>query len=56
MVPPRIFKPGEEWILKIVRSCERRKAELVVPWKARLLLAVSQLSPALGDWIVGRMS
>lgn len=41
---------------KILRSCERRKAELVVPWKARLLLAISQLSPALGDWIVGRMS
>ena len=41
---------------KIVQSCERRKAELVVPWKARLLLAISQLSPALGDWIVRRMS
>ena len=22
VVPPRIFKPGEEWILKIVHSCE----------------------------------
>lgn len=41
---------------KILRSCERHKAELVVPWRARLLFAVSQLSPALGDWIIGRMS
>lgn len=41
---------------KILSSCERRKAELIVPWKARLLLALAQLSPGLGDWIVGRMT
>lgn len=41
---------------KILRACERRNPELVVPWKARLLLALAQLSPSLGDWIVGRMS
>ncbi|MDR3232639.1 MAG: SDR family NAD(P)-dependent oxidoreductase, partial [Planctomycetaceae bacterium] len=37
---------------KILRYAERRKAELVVPGKARLLFALSQLFPKLGDWIV----
>ena len=36
----------------ILRACERRKPEIVVPAKARLLFAVSQLWPSLGDWIV----
>jgi len=37
---------------KILRGCERRKAELVLPRKARLLFAISQLWPALGDWLL----
>ncbi len=41
-----------EWILA---ACERRQAELVVPWRAKLLFALSQLSPALGDWLLRRM-
>jgi NAD(P)-dependent dehydrogenase (short-subunit alcohol dehydrogenase family) len=40
----------------IVRACERRKVELVYPRYARLLLAVMQLSPTLGDWIVRRVA
>jgi hypothetical protein len=40
----------------IVRACERRQAELVVPWWIRILVALGQLSPRLGDWIVGRMT
>jgi short-subunit dehydrogenase len=37
---------------KILRYAQKRKAELVVPGKARLLFALSQLFPRLGDWIV----
>ena len=37
---------------KILTYCERRKPELVIPGKARILFALSQLFPALGDWIV----
>jgi uncharacterized protein len=38
----------------ILTGCERRKAELVVPSKARLLFAISQLSAAWGDWLLRR--
>ena len=37
---------------KILNVCERRKPELVVPAKAKLLFAVAQLWPTLGDWLV----
>jgi short-subunit dehydrogenase len=37
---------------KIIKYCELRKPELVVPAKAKLLFAISQISPTLGDWIV----
>ncbi len=36
----------------ILRASERGKAELVMPAKARILFAISQLFPALGDWLV----
>lgn len=38
----------------ILRACERRKPELVVPSKAKLLFAISQLSATWGDWLLGR--
>ena len=41
---------------KIVTYCERRKPELVAPGRARLLFAIAQLSPTLGDWILKRMT
>lgn len=41
---------------KILKACDQRKAELVVPTRARFLFALSQLSPRLGDWIIGRMT
>ncbi len=45
------------WLSKrILGACERRKAELIVPAKARILFALSQLSPRLGDWILRRMT
>jgi short-subunit dehydrogenase len=40
----------------IVRACERRKKELIVPWKARILFALGQISPRLGDWLIRRMT
>jgi hypothetical protein len=46
-----------DWLAEqIARACERRKLELVVPGKARLLFAIGQLFPAWGDWIVERMT
>lgn len=40
----------------ILRACERRKAELVRPRKARALFATSAVSPRLGDWLVRRFT
>lgn len=37
---------------RIVRACEKRQLEIVLPRKARILFAISQLCPRLGDWIV----
>ncbi|MCA9236529.1 MAG: SDR family NAD(P)-dependent oxidoreductase [Planctomycetales bacterium] len=37
---------------KILRACERRKAELIVPTTAKFLFAIAQLSPRCGDWIL----
>lgn len=45
------------WLARcILRACERRSAELIVPARARLLFAVAQLWPSLGDWIVRKMT
>ena len=41
---------------RILRACERRQAELVVPGKARLLFAISQLWPSLGDRLLLRFT
>jgi short-subunit dehydrogenase len=48
--------PPEKLVTKMLRYCERRKPELVMPGKARLLFAISQIAPRLGDWIVNRMT
>ena len=43
------------WLAKkILSACQQRKPELVVPRRVRLLLAVAQLSPRLGDWLLLR--
>jgi NAD(P)-dependent dehydrogenase (short-subunit alcohol dehydrogenase family) len=47
-IPPNVLANA------ILRACERRQPELVMPGKARLLFALSQLWPTLGDWIVLR--
>lgn len=41
---------------KILRACQHRRRELVIPAKARLLFALSQLWPSGGDWIIRRMT
>ena len=41
---------------QILRDCERRRPELIIPGKARWLFAISQLWPSVGDRIIGRMS
>lgn len=63
-VPDRARRPGagvkvgavppERLTRAILRACERRKPEIVMPAKARLLFALAQLFPSLGDWIVLR--
>lgn len=53
----KVKKIDPDWLAeKILRACERRQAELVVPAKARLLFALSQLSPKLGDWLLRKKS
>ncbi len=46
--------PAELLARKILAACEKRRPELVVPAKARLLFALGQLWPGFGDWIVLR--
>ncbi len=49
----KVGKIDPVWLgRQIVRACEKRRPELVVPWKARLLFAIAQLFPTLGDWLV----
>jgi NAD(P)-dependent dehydrogenase (short-subunit alcohol dehydrogenase family) len=44
----------EKLTAAILRACQRRRPEIVMPWKARLAFAIYQLWPRLGDWIVLR--
>lgn len=48
--------PPEKLVARILQYCESRRPELVMPAKSRLLFAISQLSPRLGDWIIRRMT
>lgn len=48
--------PPELLAKKILTTCQHRKPELVMPAKARLLFAIAQLSPRLGDWILTKMT
>ncbi len=53
----RVAKIRPDWLArKILRGCERNRAELIVPFRARLLFAVAQISPRLGDWLLRRMA
>jgi len=51
----KLAKIDLAWLArKIVKSCERRRPEIVVPNRARWLFAAMQLSPRLGDWLLSR--
>ncbi|MDX1961731.1 MAG: SDR family NAD(P)-dependent oxidoreductase [Pirellulales bacterium] len=65
-LPPQASKPGAgvklsgmdpAWLAEqIVRGVEKRQPELVFPWRARLLMAISALAPRWGDWLIGKMT
>lgn len=65
-VPAAAHQPGggakvrainPHWLAnRILRACEQRQPELIVPKRARMLFAVSQLAPRLGDWLLRRMT
>jgi hypothetical protein len=54
-VKTRLIEP--QWLARrIVLACQRRELELIVPGKAKLLFALMQLSPRLGDYLVRRFT
>jgi short-subunit dehydrogenase len=63
-VPAETLKPGagarlkliqpDDLAAKILKACEGREAELVVPSKAKWLFALAQLSARFGDWYLRR--
>lgn len=65
-LPAEAAKPGagvkasaiapEELSRRILLACQQRKPEIVVPGKARLLFALSQLWPKLGDKLLLKMT
>ena len=65
-LPESANKPGAgapvkgidpEWLAKqIVIACQRRKRELVIPWKSRLLFSIQQIFPRLGDRLLRKLS
>lgn len=65
-LPVSAYKPGggvktnalsPQWLAdEIVRACETRRTEIVRPRLARVIFALAQLSPRLGDWLVERLT
>jgi len=65
-LPARAAKPGagvrispvrpERLSQAILKACRRGQPELIYPPLARLFIAVIQLFPRLGDWLVRRMT
>jgi uncharacterized protein len=65
-LPARAAKPGagvrispvrpEKLSQAILTACRRRQPELIYPPLARLFIAVIQLFPRLGDWLVRKMT
>ncbi len=61
-IPEHARRPGagvkikgilpEKLAAAILDACERRRPEIVMPTKARLLFTIAQLFPRLGDWLV----
>ncbi len=48
--------PPAKLAMKIIRCCELRKRELVYPWKARVVFAIAQISPRIGDYLLRMFS
>jgi uncharacterized protein len=48
--------PPDKLAAAILRCCQRRQPELVMPGRARLLFALAQLSPTWGDWLLTKMT
>jgi short-subunit dehydrogenase len=46
----------EKLARKIVRACELRKPEIIMPWYSRVLFSIAQLSPSMGDFLLRRSS
>lgn len=65
-LPPKAAKPGagvrinpinpDKLSQAILAACRRRQPELIYPGMARLFIAVIQLFPRLGDWLVRKMT
>jgi NAD(P)-dependent dehydrogenase (short-subunit alcohol dehydrogenase family) len=65
-LPAKAAKPGagvrlslidpDKLSRAILTACRRRQPELVYPVMARLFMAVVQLFPRLGDWLVRKMT
>ena len=63
-LPESAKKPGggaklkqilpEKLATAIMGACVRRQSELVMPAKAKILFAIQQISPRLGDWLLRR--
>jgi len=41
---------------RILKACQQRRAELIVPRKSRFLFTAGQLSPRFGDWLLRKMT
>jgi len=41
---------------QILRACERRRGELIVPRSARIIFTLMQTSPRLADWLVRKLT
>jgi NAD(P)-dependent dehydrogenase (short-subunit alcohol dehydrogenase family) len=53
----KVGRIDPHWLArKILSCCEHRKPELIVPAKAKILFAIAQLFPTLGDWLVKKNS
>ncbi|MDO4583803.1 MAG: SDR family NAD(P)-dependent oxidoreductase [Planctomycetia bacterium] len=61
-LPPKAREPGagvrvgkippRKLVQAILRAAARGDAELVMPWKAKILFAICQLWPRWGDWLI----
>jgi len=53
----RVHRVSPSWLARaILRACQRRVPELVVPSAARFVFALAQVFPRLGDWLVLRIT